>query len=116
MARFGYQNVVLDPRASAAFAHVHSRLDGNHHARLELRGFSGKDKKSRIVIAKAGVVSGVMGEKRRKSLSGDLIPGQCVNEAGGNTGTYAIDRGLLRISGNGEYLRNFRLQGAYRRG
>ena len=104
MTRLGDQHVVFYSRAPAAFGNVHPGLDRNHHARLKLGGFPGKDQKSRIVIAKADVVAGVMGEERREPLGCDLVPRQRVDVASGDTGTYAIDRGLLRIFGDSEYL------------
>ena len=103
-------------RASATFGDVHSGLDRDHHARLKLGRFSWKDQKPRVVIAEANVVAGVMGEERRESLSCDLVSRQGVDVAGGNTGTYAIDSGLLSIFDNVEYLSNLGLRRTYRGG
>src|ERR1700722_18614246 len=70
---FGDQQVVLNARARAAFGNIHSRLNRDHHAGLEPGGFSGKNQKSRVVITKANVVAGVMGEKRCESCCRDLF-------------------------------------------
>jgi hypothetical protein len=65
VTRFRKQYVILDARACAAFGNVYSRLDRDHHAGFKLGGFSGKDAKSRIMIAEANVVTGVMSEEGR---------------------------------------------------
>src|SRR6266403_5847373 len=106
MTRFGDRHVVLDARAPATFGNVDSRLDRDHHARLEPGGFSRANQKSRVVIAKVNVVAGVVGEESRESLVGNLVPCQRVNVAGGSTWTYGSDCGLLGIPDNREHLRN----------
>jgi hypothetical protein len=61
MTPFGDQPVVLDACAPAAFRNVNSRFDRDHRAGLEPGGFSGKNQKSRVAIAKADVVARVLG-------------------------------------------------------
>jgi hypothetical protein len=46
------------------------------------------------------MVTGVMGKERREAFSRDLVSRQGVNIIGGNTGTYAVDRSLLRTCRN----------------
>src|SRR5208282_2393912 len=113
VTRLRHQHVIFDSRATATFGNVDARLDGDHHAGFEVRGFSGRDDKSRIMIAKAYVMAGVMSEERCQSLRGNLVPGQRVNVCAGNSGAHAIDRRLLRISDHVQYRGNRWLRRTY---
>jgi hypothetical protein len=55
------------------FWNVGSWLDREYHARLDLRVDTRRNEKSRIVIAEADVMAGVMGEKRRQSRGCNFV-------------------------------------------
>src|ERR1700746_2514558 len=101
---FGDQHVVFDSCAPAPLGNIYTRLDRNHHAGLQLGGFSGRYRKTRIVIAKTNVMAGVMSKESRKSIGRDFVSCYGVNVTSRSSRSDGIQRSLLRSCDNVQHL------------